>query len=173
MARGSKRGLGPLLCGLLALAGCAGGEKPEHGGHHHAGGGKGGGMSPTGLNPDILLFLPFDADHDHRITKVELGQAIETTWASIAHGRPTVGLVELRDALAKIYGKSDFDFATLTFDPDGDSKTSQAEFTQALTVKFNIMDTNEDGVLTPDEFYRHAAPGSRPRGERRDEGGPW
>ena len=163
-------GLMALAACAVILAGCAGGPKPSHGHHsgHDRGRGDGGYHEIT---PDVFLFLPFDADHDNKFTKAELAVATETLWRQVARGRPALSLIELRDAFAKIYGQSDFDFGVLGFDPDGDHKVTADEFAHALTQHFNALDLNGDGVLDRKEFYRQ--PERNPGRPMRDDNGPY
>lgn len=142
---------------LISLTACAtpgpGGPSRKPHGHHD---GPGERMPWHEVLPDVFLFLPFDADHNQRITKTELSAAIESLWATVSKGRPTLSIIELRDSLAKIYGKRDFDFTAPAFDPEGDGHVTPEKFAAALRRHFDRLDANGDGVLTPDEFYQKA-----------------
>jgi Ca2+-binding EF-hand superfamily protein len=46
-------------------------------------------------------------------------------------------------------------FGLLEFDANGDGKLTRAEFDAALHARFNDVDANKDGFVTPDEFRAH------------------
>ena len=141
------------LCGVLA-AGCAEDRGPPADAHHA--GKRAQGQRQTAavarITPEVFLFLEYDADHDHRITKDELKSAIDTSWRQLAKGRSSVSLIELRDWLTTVYGAPSVDFGPLDFAPEGASVVTRESFAATLTRRFEILDVNQDGVLEREEF---------------------
>ncbi len=84
-----------------------------------------------------------------------------------------MGLVELRDGLAKVYGGLDFDFDSVTLDPDADRNVTADDFARWMTLRFNALDRNSDSVIARDELYRAPAQGGRTRERRVDPNGPY
>jgi uncharacterized membrane protein YgcG len=141
-----------LLTGLLLTA-CAsepaGPSHPAGGGHHHNAGSADGERT---VSQEAFLFLPYDADHDHRITKAELNAAIAGSWQQLAQGRQAVGVLTIRDWCAGVYGAPDLVFGPLEFDPRDTGSVTRDDFARVLTHKFEMLDANQDGVLEPREF---------------------
>src|SRR5262249_52890310 len=81
--------IGGLALGGALLCPCAGSGPPRHAherGRH--------GPQETGapqpepvVSAEVFLFLPYDSDHDHRLTGTELQAAIAGTWREVAGSR--------------------------------------------------------------------------------------
>jgi Ca2+-binding EF-hand superfamily protein len=78
-------------------------------------------------------FEAMDANHDGVVTKEELS-------AQIAARMGSAPPPERIDALFK------------TMDTDGDGKATAAEVATAAAARFDAMDSNHDGSLSPEEF---------------------
>ncbi|HMI19239.1 MAG TPA: EF-hand domain-containing protein [Sphingomonas sp.] len=78
-------------------------------------------------------FAAADADHDGALTKVELA-------AAIARAMGSAPPPEILDRI----------FAGM--DTNGDGKATAAEIEAHDTARFDLWDTNHDGILTPDEI---------------------
>ena len=153
------------LCGWL-LCGCASTESPEpprygyHGGHHPRNPKQGRAPDPV-ISADVFLFLPYDSDHDHHITKSELAAAIAGNWRDVAGSRAQVRLLELQDWFTRLDGTAATPFNPLEFAADGGDSVSREQFAAVLTRRFRGLDRNGDGILEPSEFM--TIPGMRPR----------
>jgi len=147
----SKPLAGLALCGLL-LAACA--SHDDEGPVHHAGGGHHAqGYAPTPvIAADVFLFLPYDADHDHRLTKAELAAAISGSWHELAGGRSSIRMLELQDWFGKVEGAAAPPFDPLEFSAQGSDSITRDQFAEGLTRRFNALDKNKDGVLDPSEM---------------------
>jgi EF hand len=104
------------------------------------------------ISADVFLFLPYDGDHDHRITAAERDAAIAGAWKEAAAGRHTVRLLGLQDWFVKIEGAAATPFDPLEFAPDGGDNVSRDQFAAALIRRFEALDKNGDGVLDPSEL---------------------
>jgi hypothetical protein len=156
---------GLALCGLL-LAACASEEAAE--GHRVEGRRHGqGGMAQAApvISADVFLLLPYDGDHDHRLTKSELNAAIAGSWREVAGSRSAVRLAELQDWFVRLEGAAATPFNPMEFAADNGDSVSRDEFAKALTRRFDALDKNKDGVLDPSEFM------IIPRFVRQEEGG--
>jgi hypothetical protein len=85
------------------------------------------------LSHSKAQFAAADADHDGALTKVELAAAITKAMGSAPPP-------EILDRI----------FAGM--DTNGDGKATAAEIEAHDSARFDLWDTNHDGVLTPDEI---------------------
>jgi len=103
-----------------------------------------------------------DLNHDGKVTRLELDQALQQQFAAAAKG----GKFLTRDQLLAMQRSRSRDTSGHTFqrlDHDHDGKLTLQEFAESEQRLFTRLDRNGDGVITRDDFSssRHNRGGSR------------
>lgn len=163
-----------LVC-VLSLAACA--SNPRGGP-----GGQGMRIQQTAeVAPEGLIFVEFDANRDRVVSAAELSAGLEADWTQASKGAASIGHIDLRAWLVSVLGSDEFDFGPVGFDTNLDSVITKAEFINALTQRFNGLDTDKNGAVSRAELVRQVQslgrgpaggrPGGGPQGGRPSGGG--
>lgn len=146
------------LIGLVAA--CASGG--PHGRKPPAGPGPDG---PSGDRPDTtrmsgeiarpvsLLFTGMDENRDYEVSREELQNGIQAAWLIVPkNANEMITPVGFELWSARAFGNKATLPSRISFDTDLNGSITQEEFETRLTIEFNELDKNQDGVVTRSEM---------------------
>lgn len=123
--------------------------------------------------PMALLIVGFDGDGDARVSRAELAAGIADQFRRAdSDGDGQIGLVELASWSRTWLGSDNVKPGRFDFDRDADDRISAAEFEAELARHFNLLDTDQDGVVTRAELLsidpgKACAPADQGKRQRR------
>ena len=107
------------------------------------------------LSVDALMFAGFDSDNDLRITNAEIEAGITREFARADTNHDgTISPLEFQAWSNVALGGGQTAPYRIDFDHNVDNVITAAEFHDEIVARAHEYDTNEDGVLTRDEFVR-------------------